>query len=142
MEHIDDVEFTDTDNLYVVYVHYLGTDSDGLNIYHLLVSENAEDVFAEEWGEKPACNCSNLMPEDDMYQYVKELKTEITFDLAQKNCCFSMQDCRDKCIALAHENIDEYENYPEPCRIVIQFGDRLSDVERMLAQRDLRMRYI
>jgi len=52
-----------------------------------------------------------------------------------------MSDCRDHCIALASENIDDYEEYIVP-RIVIQFGDRLDYVEKMLAKRNLKMRYI
>lgn len=53
-----------------------------------------------------------------------------------------MQDCRDHIIALAFENLDDAEEYPEDGRIVIHFGDYIDDVESMLAKRDLRMRYI
>lgn len=138
----NDIEFTDTSHLKVVYVQFVGTDSDGYNVYQFLITENADDVWGEEWNEKPACNCRYLLPEEDMYDYVKELKTEIKLDLAQNNCCMSMQDIRDHCSALAYENLDEAEEYPENGRIVIQFGDSLDDVEVMLAKRDLHMRYV
>jgi len=108
------------------------------------LSENCDDTFAEGWAEKPSCNekIENLMIEDSMFEYVKELRTEIKLDLAQNNCCYSMQDCRDHIVALAYENLDEAEEYPEPCRIVIQFGDKIDDVEMMFAKRDMRLRFI
>lgn len=139
---INEIIENESSDLKVIYIHYVGTNSEGLNVYHFLVGENEEEVFGEEWGEKPACNCNNLMPEEEYYEYIKELKTNIVFDLAQKNCCFSMSDCRDGCVALASENIDTYEEYPEPFRLVFRFGESLDEVETKLAKRDLRMKYV
>jgi hypothetical protein len=98
----------------------------------------------EDWAEKPSSNIpnDNLLIDDSQYEYVKELKTEVTLDLQQDNTCFSFQDCRDKIVAIAYENLDDAEFYPEPCRIVIHFGDYIDDVERMLARRDMRMRFV
>ena len=53
-----------------------------------------------------------------------------------------MQDCRDKIIALASENLDEAEEYPEEGRIIIHFGDKIDDVEQMLAKRNLFTKFI
>ena len=53
-----------------------------------------------------------------------------------------MQDARDHCIALASENLDNAEEYPEKGRIVVMFGDYIDDIERMLAIRDMRMRFV
>ena len=63
-------------------------------------------------------------------------------DLMQENTCFSFQDCRDQIVAIAYENLDDAEFYPEPFRIVIHFGDLIDDVERMLAQRDMFMKFV
>ena len=128
----------------IAYILYVGTDCDGLNIYHFLLTKNVEDVFSEGWGEKPACNVSNniLMINNDMYEHIKELKTDIKLDLAQDNSCFSMQDCRDKIIAIAYENIDEYEEYPDEGRIVIHFGDEIDEIEKSFARRNMYMKYI
>lgn len=144
MDSINDLEFTDTSDLKVVYVKYIGKNCDGYNIYHFLLSENTEDTFMEDWAEKPASNIpnDNLIPDDTQYDYIKELRTPITLDLMQDNSCFSFQDCRDKIVAIAYENLDDAEFYPEPCRIVVHFGDYIDDVERMLARRDMRMRFV
>lgn len=143
-ESINDLEFTDSTDLKVVYVLYVGKNSDGLNLYHFLLSDNTTDTFMEDWAEKPAANIPNerLLLDDSQYEYVKELKTNITLDLMQDNSCFSFQDCRDQIVALAYESLDEAELYPEPFRIVIHFGDLIDDVERMLAQRDMFMKFI
>lgn len=132
------------DEYKVVYVSLVGKDASGLNIYNIFVSQNTDDVFSEGWGEKPASNIKNdfLMIDNDMFDYIKEVRTDIILDLAQDNTCFSMQDARDNIVALAYENIDEYEEYPENGRIVIHFGDMLSDVEKMLAKRDIQSKFI
>lgn len=140
----DDSLFTDNDqnNLKVIYINYLGKDYDNKNIYQFLLSEDESEVWGEDWNEKPAANCRFLTPSEDMYEYVKELKTDIVLDLAQDNSCVSMQDVRDHVMCLAYENLDNAEEYPENGRIVIHFGDYLNDVEEMLGKRDLYMKYI
>lgn len=140
----NDLDFTDTSNLKVVFILYVGKNSDGMNLYRFLLSENTDETFADGWAEKPSCNekIENLMIDNSMFEYEKELKTDIKLDLAQDNCCFSMQDCRDKIIALAYENLDDAEEYPEPCRIVIHFGDMIDDVESMFARRDMRLKFV
>lgn len=144
MDSINDLDFTDSSELKIVYVLYLGTNSDGFNIYHFLLSENIEDTFTEDWAEKPSSNIPNerLLIDDSQYEYVKELKTEIKLDLQQDNTCFSFQDCRDQIVAIAYENLDDAEFYPEPFRIVIHFGDYIDDVERQLARRDMFMKFV
>lgn len=134
---------TDIDSpLKVIYILYVGKNSENDNIYHFLISTDSEKTWAEGWENKPACIMRDLTPEDDMYEYIAEVKTELKLDLAQDNCCFSMQDCRDNVVALASENLEEAEEYPEDGRIVIHFGDLVDKVERMLARRDIVMKYI
>ncbi|MCD8206615.1 MAG: hypothetical protein LUD72_01615 [Bacteroidales bacterium] len=132
----------DNNGLYVIYVHYVGVDSDGLRVYHLLVSENPDDAFGEAWGEKPACNCVSLMPPEKCYEYIKEVRTDILLDLAQDECCHSMQDARDNVVSLASENLDDAEEYPDDGRIVVQFGQAVEEVDAMFARRDVVSRYI
>ena len=122
--------------------HIFRQEGDGMNIYHLLYSNCIDTVWNEEWSEKPACACGHLQPEPEAYQYIKELKTRINFSLGQEQCCHTYQDVCDHCVALAAESIDEYEEYPSPFRLVLNYGDRMEDIERMLAQRDLKTRYI
>jgi hypothetical protein len=128
--------------LKVIYVAHIGTNTDGENIYHFLISTDKEKTWAEGWENKPACLMRDLTPEEDMYEYVAEVKTFVKLDLAQESCCYTMQDARDSVIALAYENLDEAEDYPDEGRIVIHFGDLVEDVEKFLAKRDIVMNYI
>ena len=48
----------------------------------------------------PCCLCSNLSPNEDSYNLIKILKTNIKLNLIQDSCCFSMQDAFDKCVAI------------------------------------------
>ena len=41
--------------LSVVYVKHIGAEIDGSNIYHMYISSNPDEVFAEGWGDIPAC---------------------------------------------------------------------------------------
>ena len=130
------------DNLKVIYILKLGVNADGDNIYQFLISDNTEETWADGWEQKPASLMRNLTPEDDMYDYIGEVVTDINLDLAQENSCYSMQDCRDNIIALASENLDEADEYPEKGRIVIHFGDSVTEVKKMLGKRDLVMEYV
>lgn len=146
-ENLDEeIGFVDEDDndLFVVYVLPIGQNSDGMNIYHIFLSSTPEDTFSEGWSEKPACvaNRELMVPDSSQYERVAELKTTVKLDVAQDNCCFSMQDCRDRCIALASENLDEADEYPEPCRIVIQFAEAEDELESMLARRDMLLKYV
>ena len=138
----EDNMIDENNTLMVIYVLYVGKNTDDEYIYHLLISNDKEKTWAEAWENKPACVMRDLTPEDDMYEYIAELKTDLILDLAQDNCCFSMQDCRDNVVALASENLEEAEEYPEEGRIVIHFGDTVDEVEKMLAKRDILINYI
>lgn len=131
-------------NLKIIYISYIGTDVDGLNVYHFLLSDEPDKVYSEDWGEIPAGNIRNdlLIPDNSQYQYIKELKTDLNLVLAQDNNCFSMQDCRDHVVCLAYEDINGYEEYPEPYRIVIQFGDYIDDIEDMLNERGYDLKFV
>lgn len=140
---IENFQVDNETSLYIVYAKYFGEEINGNYIYHFYLSNNPDDVFAEGWGDIPACNVSdNLMDIDDsQYEYIVQLKSDIKLDLARNCCCFSMQDCRDNIIALAYENLDDAEEYPDT-RIIIHFGDNIDDVEEMFGKRDVILQYV
>ena len=121
----------------LIYVLKVGTTQDGLNVYRFLYSEDIDSVWMEQWAEKPACNCRFLEPEPSMYQYVKEIKTDVELITCTSACCNSYGDICDGVLSIAYENIDNAEIYPEPFRIVLHFGDTMEDVDKTLAQRDI-----
>ena len=64
----------------VVYVKKLGTEIDGMNIYHIYVSDKPEEVFAEGWGDMPACVVPRKLIDGDNIENVEQMfaKRDIT----------------------------------------------------------------
>lgn len=131
------------EGLFLVYVNRLGIENDGDNIYQLFFSSNPDDVFGEGWNEIPACNVRRdiITIKKDMYDAIAEIKTDIVLDFAQDCCCFSMQDAKDDIVALAYENLDGLEEYPDP-RIVLHFGDNLEEIQDLFSKRFLTLNII
>lgn len=138
------------ENLKLLYVNFMGNDLDGRNIYQFLfgTDEQADVFWVEDFDVKPAGIVRNFFVDDSQYDDVRILKVyKIKLDLAQENTCFSMQDCRDNCVALAYENLDNLDNdpdfeYPEDGRLVFHFGMTMLDVEMVLAKRNLQMSFV
>lgn len=122
-------------NLYLVYVDPIGINFNDEIEYEFLFSETPDVVWGEDWAEQCPSACDDMRPAAEMVSEVKRLSTVIPFSTAQRNSCFSMQDCIDGIIAVAWENISDYDEYPEPFRIVFSFGERIDSVIDKLAQR-------
>ena len=105
-------------NLYLIYIEPIGLNFNNEWEYEFLFSDSPDTVWGEDWAEQCPSACDSLRPDDSMVSVVKRLSTMIPFSTAQKNSCFSMQDCIDGIIALAWEDISDYDEYPEPFRIV------------------------
>lgn len=121
----------------LIYVNKLGKNSEDTYTYEFYFSEEPEMTWGMHWDNKPASINNITTIEKQNYDFVKILKTNISFDLPQRNSCFSMQDMKDGIIPVAWENIDGYEEYPDNGRIVFPFGIPQTDVEINLAKRDL-----
>ena len=125
----------DKENLKLVYVKQIGQDSDGLFEYEFFFSDEPESVWAENWNEACPSACGDLTPDSSTYSDILNLKTTIPFDCAQNNSCYSMMDMQDNVICCASENISEYDSYPEPLRLVFQYGESLKEIRDKLSQR-------
>ena len=123
------------DNLYLVYVEPVGLNSHDLFEYEFLFSETPDVVWGEDWAEQCPLACENMRPSGDMISVIKRLTTLVPFGVAQRNTCFSMQDCIDGIVALAWEDMSEYDEYPEPLRLIFGFGEKFESVEDKLARR-------
>lgn len=121
----------------LVYVNKLGINVDQEYMYEFYFSSDPEFFWITDADIKPASICNLTVPDKSTYDYVQVLKTDIDLNVAQKNNCFSYQDCKDMVVPVAWENIDEYEENPESGRIVFPFGIGLGDVESILYNRGL-----
>jgi hypothetical protein len=132
-EELDDKE------VYLCFVRLIGKENDGYYQYEFIFTDNINEVWGEDFNQKPACLVNNLMISEEYITEVHTVKTKIKFDLIQDNCCFSVSDCYDGIIALAWEDISQYEEYPEDGRLFFKFGESIDDVDDKLARKHIIM---
>lgn len=125
----------ENEKLYLVYIEPVGMNSMNMFEYDFLFTDSPDTVWADDWAEQCPSACDDVRPDDSMIVKTLRLATIIPFGLAQKNSCFSMQDCIDGIIALGWEDISNYEEYPEPMRLVFKFGESFESVDDKLSRR-------
>ena len=138
------------EELFLLFVRLKGVEQDGRIVYQFIfgTEEQCNNFWVDGFEEKPSGIAGEFYIEDEQYTEIRELKVYgLKLDLAQNNLCFSMQDCRDGCIALAWENLDNPDDdpdfeYPEEGRLVFKYGMTEVDVELILAKRNLLMSLI
>lgn len=119
------------------FIKFIGVDSDGLNLYEFLFTKDIDTFWGENFEYMPCCLVNNLIPNEDDYSLVKKVKCDIKLKLIQESCCNSFQDCIDHCVALAYEDLTNYEEYPQDGRLVLQYGMEYEDVEELLALKNI-----
>ena len=121
------------------FIHLIGEETDGYYRYQFIFTNNIDEFWGENFDHKPCCLVNGLMPNEEYIYEVHIVKMKIKLDLIQDNCCFGFQDCTDGIIALAWENMDDYDEYPEEGRIFFKFGEKLEEVENKLAIKNVLM---
>lgn len=124
-------------NEYLCFVKFIGTDIDGYNSYEFLFTDNIDEFWGENFEYMPCGLCNELIPNEDSFNKVFVLRTEMKLELIQNSCCFSMQDCIDRCVSMCYENIEIYDEYPENGRLVLHFGESYEEVILKLANKNL-----
>ena len=127
------------DNLYLCFINLIGEESDGEYRYEFIFTKDEESAWGENFDYKPSCLCNYIMVDDEYIDKVMVVKTKIKLDLIQNNCCFSVSDAYDGIVAIAYENLEGYEEYPQDGRIFFKFGETYEEVEKKLAIKNLLM---
>jgi hypothetical protein len=129
----------DNETVYLCFIRLIGEENDGYYRYEFIFTNDIDNVWGEEFDQKPACLVNNLMVDDEFITEIHVVKMKIKLDLIQDNCCFSVSDAIDGIISIAWEDISEYDEYPEEGRIFFRFGETLEDVENKLAVKNVLM---
>jgi len=128
------------ENLFLVYINVVGKEWKGGERYEFLFSDTIVGIDGDDWDAIPAAG-RPLPPYEDL---VKKSGTvvmeEKKLDVIQQSESFSLYDAVDGVIALAWENMDNYEEYPES-RIFFHFGEDIKSVEDKLYEHDLTLDY-
>lgn len=141
MEYNDEEMFfeKEEEDVRLGFIRLIGEESDGYYRYEFIFTNNIDEFWGDDFEQKPCCLVNNLTPKDEYITEIHTVKMKIKLDLIQNNCCFGFQDCTDGIIALAWENVDEYDEYPDDGRIFFRFGETLDEVDNKLAMKNILM---
>lgn len=135
----EEEELEDESNIRLGFIKLIGEESDNYYRYEFIFTNRIDEFWGDDFEQKPCCLVNNLTPKDEYIYEIHIVKMKIKLDLVQDNCCFGFQDCADGIVALAWENVDDYDEYPEDGRIFFRFGETLEDVENKLAVKNVLM---
>ena len=123
----------------LVYINKVGQNWKGNFIYEFLFSDILKKIDGEGWESYPASN--NPQPPDEKFiNKTGALVTEMKLEIVQESDSFAMWDAVDGIIALAWENLEGYDEYPES-RLFFSFGEEIKSVESKLYEKDLVLNY-
>ena len=125
--------------LFLIYINMVGKDYKGNLLYEFIFSDTLKNVDGEEWDTYPASGRPEP-PHDNFIKKVGRLESELKLDVIQNSDTFAVWDAVDGVIALAWENINAYDSYPEK-RLCFKFGEPIEDVESKLYENDLILQY-
>jgi hypothetical protein len=121
--------------LFLIYVNHVGKDYKGQYIYEFIFSDITKDIDGDDWDTFPASGRPQP-PHEIFIKKVLVLKSELRLDVVQQSDTFAVWDAIDGVIALAWENVNGYEQYPEH-RLCFQFGETYEQVKDKLYEKDL-----
>lgn len=117
----------------------VGKDYKGNFLYEFIFSDTTSNIDGDEWDTYPASGRPEA-PHDIFIKKVGRLDSELNLDVIQNSDTFAVWDAVDGVIALAWENINSYDSYPEH-RLCFKFGETIKDVEAKLYEKDLILNY-
>lgn len=99
--------------------------------------KNQIQCGGDDFEQFPAGLCMNLTPNEEDYDTIKTIKTNIKLALIQDSTCFGMQDAMDGIVAIGYEDISDYEEYPEDGRLILHYGITYNECEELLANKNI-----
>ena len=125
-------------NLKLVYIHNLGVNSDNKFTYVLYFIEKDLILCSENWKENIAGLFNDkFIPDDKTIKY--SFVTSIPLGMITNNLCLGMKHAIDGIVALAWEDITDYEEYPEDGRLIFNYGIFLEEVIDLLDEKGLKL---
>lgn len=128
------------EDLFLVYVNEVGKTWEDQYIYEFLFSDTIKDVDGEDWDVYPAAG-NPQPPRTDLVKKVGKMVSETKLSLIQNSDTFAVWDAIDGVIALAWEDIEEYDEYPEH-RMCFKFGEPIKSVSDKLYEKEIILEFI
>lgn len=127
------------DKLYLIYINLVGVNYQDEYLYEFIFSNTISNIDGEDWDFYPASGRPKP-PNSKFIKKVGRLESELVLDVIQNSDSFGVWDAVDGVIAIAWENVNDYETYPEK-RLYFKFGEELKEVEEKLYEKDLILKY-
>lgn len=122
-------------NLKLIYIHNLGLTAENKFHYHFYFVDETLTLCNENWKENIAGLFNDkFIPSENTITY--SLITQIPLALITNNLCLGMKHAIDNIIALAWEDISDYDEYPEEGRLFFYYGDSLNKVNELLLNKN------
>lgn len=125
--------------MFLIYINKIGKDYKENYLYEFIFSDTTENIDGDDWDTFPASGRPSA-PHDRFIKKVGRLESDLNLDVIQDSDTFAVWDAIDDVIALAWENINAYESYPEK-RLSFRFGETIESVEEKLYEKDLILQY-
>jgi|TARA_R110000803_G_scaffold200220_5_gene264500 hypothetical protein len=123
----------------LIYINKIGQDWKGNFVYEFLFSDaKLEDIDGEGWDSYPSSG--NPDAPEGFIKETASLLCKLKLDLVQESDSFGMFDAVDGVIAMAWENMEGYDEYPEG-RLHFAFGEDKQSVEDKLYEKDMVLKY-
>ncbi len=123
----------------LVYINKVGQNWKGNFIYEFLFSDILEDIDGEGWDAYPASSNPEA-PEEKFIKKSGSLVGDLKLEVVQESDSFAMWDAVDGIIAMAWENLEGYDEYPDK-RLFFSFGENIESVEAKLYEKDMVLQY-
>lgn len=122
-------------DLKLIYIHNLGLNSEDKFQYNLYFIQKDFELCNENWTE----DIAGLFND----KYIPNNKNKIFSMISEKplsiitdNLCLGMKHAIDGVVALAWEDISDYEEYPEDGRLILFYGETLENVKNILHEKN------
>lgn len=115
----------------LIYVDLIGKNTDGNYEYGFYFADHI--IQHKEWGYDTCGLQDSIRPR--RYDIVCRIIMSIPMMCLQNNMCFGMLHGVDGIVAIAYEDISDYDEYPSDGRLVFHYGMEKQCVEDMLSNR-------
>lgn len=118
----------------LVYIHNLGLNSESKYHYNFYFIPKDLKLCNENWMSDIAGLFNDIYIPDKSTK-IYSLITSIPLGLITDNLCLGMKNAIDGVVALAWEDISDYEEYPEEGRLILYYGLSFDEVNDILEKK-------
>lgn len=123
----------------LIFVNEVGSGWDDTIMYEFIFGDDElNNVDGYGWDEYPSAGKAHVPDKTYIHAVGRVETSEFKLMSVRDSSTFSVWDAVDGVIALAWEDVSEYDEYPES-RLKFFFGDDLNTVKNLLYSRDVIM---